>query len=337
MIFFATLHPPSFQFTRAGGARQGQFGIMDTLRNVSIHARGGRATARPLLRRSERRFQFTRAGGARQSPPRREDWEYRFQFTRAGGARRRRCIGPIIGTCFNSRARGARDFAETSRATSQSSFNSRARGARDSTPSASIVDYEKVSIHARGGRATITCSSCCRGGKFQFTRAGGARHRARPRQEVHAGFQFTRAGGARRQGPMGARGRQGFNSRARGARDSGVLGDCGRHSSFNSRARGARDGFHTLHQKPCRMFQFTRAGGARPVLNPGDSMSDMFQFTRAGGARPLGAASCIARASFNSRARGARDRPFVRPSGSPEVSIHARGGRATPMNTRHGS
>ena len=224
----------------------------------------------------------------------------------------------------------------------------RAGGARLS-PEAKAGEFG-VSIHARGGRATGTTSGF----------------------PLHATFQFTRAGGARLSPSRIRTFLARFNSRARGARDAAARARERSSGSFNSRARGARDGdggciervaIVSIHARGGRatgrdvgggdgeMFQFTRAGGARPSLKPQKQLQGVSIHAR-GGRATLRRPRCHIRSTcFNSRARGARDRCGVgwrcrwgsfnsrargardylrrhRRGGTP-VSIHARGGRAT--------
>ncbi len=231
-------------------------------------------------------------------------------------------------------------------------FNSRARGARDGE-GCGVVGVRGVSIHARGGRATKPQAEASKPKQFQFTRAGGARRggggricrllrfnsRARGARDSRGGavsfsclFQFTRAGGARPDLGGGRASPDVVSIHARGGRATraGVL-PVRPVDRFNSRARGARDTSRFVRVLPVFVFQFTRAGGARPSpLLVYDPPSTRFN-SRARGARDQAADTTRQKQDrFNSRARGARDLFFQLPvSRRIQVSIHARGGRAT--------
>ena len=86
-VMHCSYHEYLFQFTRARGARQAR-ARTGQAREVSIHARTGRATGDQRRLSSKQMFQFTRARGARPSA----------RGPTATSAR-----------CFNSRAHGARD------------------------------------------------------------------------------------------------------------------------------------------------------------------------------------------------------------------------------------
>ena len=98
-----------FQFTRARGARPMSLDKSVKGHRVSIHARTGRATSRPVLGKRAGGFN-SRAHGARD----RLKIIYRlilaqFQFTRARGARLYRDIRGLLLWWFQfTRARGAR-------------------------------------------------------------------------------------------------------------------------------------------------------------------------------------------------------------------------------------
>ena len=244
----ARLLPPSgsfqcllFQFTRARGARPVRVQHR-VVRGVSIHARTGRATYAPDLRKAQYGFN-SRAHGARDTSDFKPGCAARFQFTRARGAR--------LFSAISSPRRFQFQFT-------------RARGARHGVHEQ--LHRWRVSIHARTGRATGGNHVRVCDVRFQFTRARGARPRGRVdsrqvRVSIHA-----RTGRAT---PHHARHgwRHGFNSRAHGARDLTFEDAKRAEGGFNSRAHGARDWTRPSPRRAIPSFN-SRAHGARDIVTP---------------------------------------------------------------------
>ena len=119
---------------------------------------------------------------------------------------------------------------------------------------------------------------------------------------------------------------------AHGARDRGRRGT-GRRRRFQfTRARGARPARRIVDVAD-ELFQFTRARGARLARQMAGICHERFQFTRARGARPDGRLRVQLEDGFNSRAHGARDLRGYTVIPPKAVSIHARTGRATYLQT----
>ena len=319
---------PRFQFTRARGARQSPR-AGEGRREVSIHARTGRATSQFSSPPQVTSFQFTRARGARPLRLTTIVRPSRFQFTRARGARRGTSRPlPCRPSSFNSRAHGARDRQRV-QAHRRQGVSIHARTGRATRRGPVHVGGRGVSIHARTGRATFRHSSAdAMNLQFQFTRARGARP-GRPARNAgcrvsihartgratntifcrpqHARFQFTRARGARRNGSWRTSPGSSFNSRAHGARDP-------------RSAPGSEAGAVSIHART------GRATSGHPCFG----WDGEFQFTRARGARRPPRFHAFIPASFNSRAHGARDGAYF---GVPVVAefqfTRARGARPT--------
>ncbi len=187
-------------------------------RDVSIHARTGRATG------SKR---FLGLVGP-------------FQFTRARGARLPSVSMRTARHCFNSRAHGARDSARTADSCSGQRFNSRAHGARDADITLRVASNQFQFTRARGARPLFPPQPPHNMNVSIHARTGRATNPAADERVVFP-FQFTRARGARLATGIVEGEEGGFNSRAHGARDPLRSATSAPMAMFQfTRARGAR-------------------------------------------------------------------------------------------------
>ena len=165
-----------FQSTRPRGARPAST-------RQAQRTRGKFQSTRPRGARLEAKYPIVRAGKFQSTRPRGARLYYRdlcvkfclFQSTRPRGARRGNGRLSRYGvSSFNPRARGGRDWMQSTQSLKSYGFNPRARGGRDIIGCRGIT-WNHVSIHAPAGGATQATSLLNAESTFQSTRPRGAR------------------------------------------------------------------------------------------------------------------------------------------------------------------
>ncbi len=315
---------------------------------VSIHARAGRATYPLQHQQVGQRFQFTPARGGRPHVERLRSGRTVSIHARAGRATKE-TSGIISSSSFNSRPRGAGDLqtingrqifdvsihARAGRATrtrpkarrSSLCFNSRPRGAGD-TGRTGCRSGAAVSIHARAGRATVSSPRLKRAFMFQFTPARGGRLYPVFGTRTIDGFQFTPARGGRRS-PKRSLCTVVVSIHARAGRATRLAPNTSGAATVSIHARAGRATALKAQLGWTDEFQFTPARGGRRLSWLYCLPCFCFNSRpRGAGDRPVGEIAA-ASAGFNSRPRGAGDKLLLRMRHLHRVSIHARAGRAT--------
>ncbi len=293
-----------FQFAHAGGVRLGDAGVCGG-GGVSIRARGGRATCPATGAGGVRAGFNSRTRGACDFDRKRADLKCEFQFAHAGGVRPR---GDEVlrADAVSIRARGGRATRRRREAREERKFQfAHAGGVRPGPVRIALRRLNSFNSRTRGAcdleraarRLDCKVSIRARGGR-------ATAHHHRPQEPSHVSI---RARGGRATGWYDTAWEVGgFNSRTRGACDPMGVG-AGLSAAVSIRARGGRATPVLFDWSKVPWFQFAHAGGVRPPRN--------------GGGRPP--------RSFNSRTRGACDPGPFAVALVRQVSIRARGGRAT--------